>query len=186
MGVYDPILDLIKSKSHSEIALELLGSSNVKLIKAALHAANKQANGSYPIAHAHMKRSIDGKGNITHNASSKIATAIMQSKAMKELAKKHKGSVCLGKTKIFFTKDRDLARTLYVATIYGNLEVNGKTKTFKGELIDTYDFRFDLLPKKKTVKGWMLRYAGNAAYLAIELKLMKSYKIKVLLDGPVK
>ncbi len=186
MGNFDPLTALISSKGHAVIGLGLLGSSPKQVIKKAMHAANKQANGSYPIAYAHMKRSIDGKGNITHSATSNIAKAIMGSNELKALAKKYRYSACFGKTTIFFTSNRDLARTLYQATIYGDITVSGKKRSFKGEVIDIYDFRMDMLPKKNTVKGWMLRYAGNAAYLAIQLKLMKKYKIKVLLDGAIK
>ncbi|MBL1438205.1 MAG: hypothetical protein JKY31_08900 [Rhodobacteraceae bacterium] len=191
MADFDPLKALIKSNTQMKIALALFESSGMggkteALVRDALRAANKKVNASYPIAQAHMKRSIDRKGNITHGSNSKIAKAIMASKELKALFKRQKGSVCMARTKILFSNNRDLARTLYEATLMGDLNVDGKDYVFNGMITDVYDFRFDLIPKKNTVKGWLLRYAGNAAYLAQEMKLMKKYKITVMLDGKVK
>ena len=49
-----------------------------------------------------------------------------------------------------------------------------------------YDFRFDLWPKDLSIPGAKLRLAGNAAYIAQEMGLLKPVKLTVDLAGPVK
>ncbi len=183
MSDFDPLTTLIKSAADGALGLDILGKHAPDQIRKAMHLANKQVNAGHPIAFEHMKRSIDRKSDITHNAKSRIAQAILKSGDFKALVKKQKVSICFARKSIFFTRNRDLARTLYQASIIGDLMIEGKDFTFNGVVSDTYDFRFDLIPKKQTMRGFALRYAGNAAYLAQELKLMKSYKITVNLSG---
>ena len=49
-------------------------------------------------------------------------------------------------------------------------------------MTDVYDFRPDMILKKKTVKGFAFRCAGKVAYTAMTLMLMKSYKVAVEID----
>ncbi|NVK14787.1 MAG: hypothetical protein HWE35_11475 [Rhodobacteraceae bacterium] len=186
MPDFDPLNSLIKTAKDAEKAIDELGKSAVDEIRAAMHDANKAENKSYPIAYEHMKRSIDGKGNISHGVKSKISQAILNSAELRKIAAKHKKPVKLKNETIFFVRNRDLARTLYQASLSGNLTPKGKTFEFDGTVNDVYDFRWDWVPKKKTVRGFKLRYAGNAAYLAQQMKLMKSYKITVQIKGEAK
>ncbi len=183
MSDFDPLKALIKTARQANTGIDILGKYAPEQVRKAMREANKQVNGSYPIAYEHMKRSIDRKSDITHGPKSKIAQAILKSDDFKALVKKQRASMCFANKAIFFLKDRDLARTLYRASISGDLMINDKDFEFKGQVTDTYDFRFSLIPAKTTLRGFALRYAGNAAYLAQELNLMKSYKITVNVEG---
>ena len=137
MPDFDPLKSLIKKKDDADVAIDTLGKNAVAKVRKAMHEANKMANSGYPIAHEHMKRSIDGKGKITHSEKSKIAAAILNSAELKKLAKKYKASICLGKMPIFFTTNRDLARTLYRATNTGDLEISDKSFSFRACCAET-------------------------------------------------
>ncbi|GMG83871.1 hypothetical protein LNKW23_30850 [Paralimibaculum aggregatum] len=148
-----------------------------------LHKANDELNGKYPVAHEFMKRSIEGKGNINYAPGSPVAQAILKSPEFQKIIKKKGQSFCFGKTSIKFRSDNNLKRSIHDGTIWGDLTVDGKKWSFKGTLTDKYDFRYDLLPKTKTVKGFFLRQAGNVAKACTDLGLMKEYKVTVKLDG---
>lgn len=179
-----PALDEVieKTKQIKQLLL-LLGSSAAKHLRAAMHACNDKANGSYPLAHEFMARSIDGKGAIKYGANSKIAKAILASAEFKKLVGKQKGSCQVKPVTVLFSSNRDLARSIYAGAVSGKLEIKDKSWSFDGKLTDTYDFRFDLIPKKMTVRGFMLRQAGNIAWACQELGLMSSYKVTVTLQG---
>lgn len=179
--------DVIQTKKGLEGLMNSIGSSPERAIRAAMHAANNKVNSSYPIAHEFMARSIDGKGAVSYKSGSKIAKAILDSSEFKKLAKAQSKKAC-GKVKqkkvsVLFSSNRDLARSIYAAAVQGEFDISAKGWSFKGTVTDTYDFRFDLIPKKLTVKGVALRYAGNLAYVCQTLGLMSTYKVTVQLDG---
>ena len=175
---------LIKSKKDLDAAIDQLGNNKKKEIQNAIHNLNKRINGNYPIAYEHMKRSIDGKGNVKHAIGSKISDAILNSKELKHyISTNVKASQCIAGQKLIFRANRDLTRTIQEVRFSGDIEISGKSANVNLIISDTYDFRFDLIPKTKTIRGWALRYAGNAAWAAQNLKLMKSYKITILVSG---
>ena len=152
----------------------------VVAIQDIMQKLNEQVNGSYPIDQEFMKRSIRGEGNAVYAIDSPIAKAIAASPEFKELVADLASSSI--QTVIKFRSDPNLSRSIYDGTIAGALDVVEPSFKFKGGLTDTYDFRYDWLPKSWTWKGVTLRLAGNIAKACTDLGLMKPYDVSVALD----
>ncbi len=146
-------------------------------IREIMVALNAQVNGSYPIAREFMDRSINGMGDISYGSGSPVAAAIAASSELKELVRDLASSSI--STQIAFRTDPNLSRSIHDGALSGALEVQGQSYTFVGSLRDTYDFRYDWLPKTWTWRGVGLRLAGNIAKACADVGLMKPYRVEV-------
>lgn len=176
--------EVIKSLSAAKKAIDEVIDMPASLVRKEMHATNDQLHKSkFPITHMHMKKCINGGGRLKHSETSKAAAALLKSKEMKAMAAKNLNT-CV-KASVFLTSNRDLARAFYNATFIGDVSGTAAAPVIKGKLIDTFDFRWGWWPKEVTVRGAKLRLAGNAAYIAQSMKLLKPVKIEVALSGKV-
>lgn len=174
--------EVIKSLSAAKKAIDEVIDMPVGLVRKEMHATNDQLHKSkFPITHMHMKKCINGGGRLKHNETSKAAAAILKSKEFRKMAAKNLNS-CV-KANLFFTSNRDLARAFYQATFVGEVSGTALAPVVTGKLVDTFDFRWGWWPKEVTIRGAKLRLAGNAAYIAQSMKLLKPVKIEVTLSG---
>jgi len=141
---------------------------------------NDRVNANHAIAREFMQRSIEAKGDITYGPNSPIASAFERSDEFKDLIHDMAGSTIGAQIK--FRKDPNLSRSIHDGTLTGELEVQGQNFSFNGSLQDTYDFRYDWLPKSWTWRGVGLRLAGNLAKACTDVGLMVPYKVLVELD----
>jgi len=155
-------------------------SAPADAIRDIMEQLNDEVNGSYPIARDFMGRSIRGDGNVSHGPDSNIAAAISRSKEFSEIVADSASST-IG-TVVRFRSDPNLSRSLHDCTLSGALEVSGQDYTFRGDLVDRYDFRYDWLPASWTWRGVGLRLAGNIAKACTDVGLMKPFEVKVELD----
>jgi len=177
--------EVIKNLQGAKRAIKDVTDMPKTLVKAEMHALNdKLHKSSHPITHLHLKTSINGGGRLTHKATSKAASALLTAPEFRKLAIKNANS-CF-KSRLLFKSNRDLARAFYEATIVAEVSGDGKKHIASGEMTDTFDFRFDWLPKDLSVRGAKLRLAGNIAYVAQEMGLLKPVKITLQFAGPVK
>ncbi|TNJ48572.1 hypothetical protein [Phaeobacter sp. B1627] len=177
--------EIIKNARAAQQAIREISDMPRALVKSEMHALNDKLHKmSHPITHLHLKKSINGGGTLTHAATSKAAAAILNAREFRSFAAKQVNS-CF-KSRLLFKSNPDLARAFYEATLTGEISRQGKKLMAKGELVDKFDFRFDWLPKDLTVRGAKLRLAGNIAWVAQEMGLLKPVKLKVVFVGPVK
>lgn len=177
--------EVIKTGRAAQQAIKNVTDMPASVVKKEMHKANDKIHKSkFPITHLHIRKSINGGGALKHVETSKTAAAILASAEMRKMAQRNANS-CF-KARVLFKSDRDLARAFYTATIVGEVRQDGKKLFVTGKLVDTYDFRFDLWPKDFSIPGAKLRLAGNAAYIAQEMGLLKPVKLTVDLAGPVK
>lgn len=177
--------EVIRTGRAAQQAIRNITDMPASLVKKEMHKANDKIHKSkFPITHMHIKKSINGGGQLKHTETSKVAAAILASAEVRKMAQRNANS-CF-KTRVLFKSNRDLARAFYTATIMGEVAQDGKKLVLTGKLIDIYDFRFDLWPKDFSIPGAKLRLAGNAAYIAQEMGLLKPVKLTVDLAGPVK
>lgn len=176
--------EVIKSANEAKKAMREVADLPKALVKKEMHDLNNKLHrSSHPITHGHMKKGIDGGGRVSHAATSRAAKAILKApetiKAVKRFVDK---PVCF-RASVLFTANRDLARAFYQATITGTaVTENGKIK-LDGLLSDTFDFRWGWLPKQMTIPGTKLRLAGNIAFIAQEMRLLRPVKVDVKLSG---
>ncbi len=177
--------EVIKTSRAAKLAIQEISDLPAKTVRAEMHAFNDKLHKSgYPITHMHLKKAINGGGSLRHSGTSKAAAAILASSELKKFAKKNVNT-CF-KTRLLFRSNRDLSRAFYEATLTGEISQEKKSIFVKGNLIDTFDFRWDWWPKDVSLAGAKLRVAGNAAFIAQEMKLLKKVKLKVEFAGYVK
>lgn len=177
--------EVIKTQRAAKQALkEITDLSKAPVIKAMSKVNDMAFKSRAPILHSHFKKSFNGGGRLKHVETSKAAAAILASSEMRKFAKRN-GNSCV-KASIKFRSQFDLAGAFYDTTFIGEVKQEGKKFFVKGQIIDTFDFRWDLWPKDVSLKGFVFRVSGNAAFIAQEMGLIKPVKITVNLAGPVK
>lgn len=155
-------------------------SAPVEAIRNVMEAFNADLNASYPIARDFMDRSIRNAGDVEFGASSEVASAIAASREIAYLIRDSAG-MTVG-TLLSFRSDPNLSRSFHDCTLRGALDVVGDTYTFRGELVDRYDFDYGWLPKTWNWRGVGLHMAGGAAEACTAVGLMDPYNIHVDLD----
>jgi len=177
--------EVLKSASAAKKAIKIVTGMPTSLIKQEMQRTFDIAlKSKYPITHALLTKSLNGGGTLKWAETSKVAAAVLGSAELKCLAQKNRNS-CF-KTQVIFRSNSDLARSFQESTLIGDIKENCKKFVIKGTLIDTFDFRFSLIPKNLTVRGTQLRLAGNIAFVAQEMRLLKPVKISVRLAGTIK
>lgn len=149
-------------------------------IRDVMEKLNADLNGSYPIARDFMDRSIRNAGDVRFEASSGVASAIASSKEFAFLIKDSASMTV--ETLLRFRSDPNLSRSFHDCTLRGSLEINGNAFSFRGEVVDRYDFDYGWLPKTWTWRGVGLHLAGGAAEACTAVGLMDAYDIQVDLD----
>jgi len=138
---------------------------------------NAQVNSAHPIARAFMDRAIDDGGDVVHGPGTAVASAIARSDEFRDLIRDMASATI--STPISFRRNLDLSRSIHDGSLTGTLDVTGNAFTFAGSLRDTYDFRYDLLPKSWTWRGVGLRIAGNLAKACTDVGLLSPYAVVV-------
>ncbi len=149
-------------------------------VREIMDGLNRRENGSYPIAQEFMSRSIHNRGDVVYDAQSPIANAIAESREFKEFVKDQGSSTV--SALLSFRADPNLSRSLHDCTLTGALDVSGQDFTFKGQILDRYDFRYDWLPPTFEWRAIKLRIAGNIAKACTDVGIMQPYDVTVNLD----